>query len=201
MDISATIPFALADDIRELLQSIGESSFDVGDSLASLRRDLKLSVRSSLGFSLHLSGSQPVTLTCLDFLVRPEDIATSLAFPLSWVDPPGTESSIVFYAGVPGALVDLSADIAYALHLPLDGLRLDQDLAPERLESGVDGLDEASAIDRAIGTLIGDGHTPETAEAELARQAEADSQSLYASASRLLAATAKGKGRCVPGHR
>jgi len=188
VDFTANISLALADDIRELFENLDESSFDVCSSLASLRRDLKLIIRSSLGFTLQLGGSQPVTLTSIDHFVASSDLATSLCLPLSGTGPDQPGSSIVFYAGVPGALVDLSADLAYALSLPLSCLRLDEDLTPELLESGIVGLEEASTVSRAIGALIGRGHTPETAQAELGRQAAEASQSLYHSATRLLLA-------------
>ena len=188
MDFTENISLALADDIRELFGNLDESSFDACSSLASLRRDLKLIVRSSLGFTLRLGGSQPVTLTSIDHFVSSSDIATSLWFPLSWMGPDHIGSSIVFYASVPGALVDLSADLAFALSLPLDCLRLDEDLTPELLESGLAGVEEALTVNRAIGALIGRGHTAETAQAELGRQADEACQSLYSSATRLLMA-------------
>jgi len=188
VDFTANISLALADDIQELFDNLDESSFDACSSLASLRRDLKLIVRSSLGFTLRLGGSQQVTLTSIDHFVSSSDLATSLCLPLSWMGPEQTGSSIVFYAGVPGALVDLSADLAFALSLPLDCLRLDQDLTPELLESGLAGVEEALTVNRAIGALIGRGHTSETARAELGRQADEARQSVYYSATRLLMA-------------
>ena len=188
MDYTENIYLALTDDIRELFENLDESSLDACSSLASLRRDLKLIVRSSLGFTLRLGGSQPVTLTSIDHFVSYSDLATSLRFPLSWMGPEQIGSSIVFYAGVPGALVDLSADLAFALSLPLDCLRLDEDLTPQLLQSGIVGVEEALTVNRAIGALIGRGHTSETAQAELGRQADEARQSLYSSATRLLMA-------------
>lgn len=193
MDITSPISLALADDIRELFENLEESSFDACSSLAALRRDLKLIVRSSLGFTLRLGGREPVTVTSVDYFVRTGDIATSLCFPLSWVGPEETESSIVFYAGVPGAFVDLAADLAFGLSLPHDCLRLDDDLTPTLLESGVVGVKEASTINQAIGALIGRGHTSQSAQTELRRQAAGEAhQSVYHSATRLLLAVGCG---------
>jgi hypothetical protein len=192
VDSTATISHALADDIRELFENLEESSADACSSLASLRRDLKLIIRSSLGFTLRLDGSQPVTLTSVDYFVSASDIATSLRFPLSWMGPEELASSIVFYAGVPGALVDLAADLTYELSLPPDSLRLDEDLTPELLESGLVGMVEASTVNHAIGALMGRGHTCETAQAELRRQAGETHQSVYHSATRLLLAMSSG---------
>jgi hypothetical protein len=192
VEFTATISLALAEDIRELFDSLEESSSDAYSSLASLRRDLKLIVRSSLGFTLLLGGSQPVTLTSVDYLVRPRDIATSLRIPLWWIGPEEANSSIVFYAGVPGALVDLAADLAFGLSLPHERLGLDEDLTPGILESGVVGMQEASTINQAIGALIGRGHTCETAQEELRRQAGEARQSVYNRATRLLLAVSSG---------
>ena len=188
--ISASL--ALADDLEELFENLGESSLDACSSLATLRRDLKLVVRSSLGFTLRLSGSQPVTLTSVDHFVQISDIFTSLRLPLSWMGPEEAGSSIVFYAGVPGALVDLAADLAFELSLPHDCLRLDEDLTPELLESGIVGLEEASTVDQAIGALIGRGHTADSAQAELWRQARELDRSVYYGATRLLVAVSSG---------
>jgi hypothetical protein len=192
VDFTATISHALADDIRELFENLEESSFDACSSLASLRKDLKLIIRSSLGFTLRLGGSQPVTLTSVDYFVQTSDIATSLRFPLSWMGPDEVGSSIVFYAGAPGALVDLAADLTFELSLPPDSLRLDDDLTPDLLESGVVGMVEASTVNHAIGALIGRGHTSETAQTELRRQAGEAQQSVYHSATRLLLAMSGG---------
>lgn len=188
MDFSTTISLTIADDLRDLFNSLDEPSFDADRSLAALRKDLKLIIRSSLGFTLRLGGSQPVTLTSVDYFIRPDDIVSSLSVPLSWVSPDEVGSSIVFYAGVPGALVDLSADLAYALSLPLDSLSLDADLAPEFLRSGIAGLAEASTVNRAIGMLMGRGCTVMTAQAELGRMADDSSQSIQQSAAGLLLA-------------
>lgn len=192
VDFTATITPAMADDLRELFENLDESSLAAYDSLTSLRKDLKLTVRSSLGFTLRLGGSHPVTLTSIDHLVAASDIATSLRLPLSWIGPEEIESSIVFYAGVPGALVDLAADIAYGLSLRLDQLRLDEDLTPELVESGIVGMEEASTVSQAIGVLLTRGHTCETAQAELRRQAGEARQSVYNSATMLLLAVGSG---------
>lgn len=186
MELSTKLSLTLADDLREFFEGIDEPSFEADRSLAALRKDLKLIVRSSLGFTLRLGGAQPVTLTSIDHFISPGDITASLSLPLSWVSPAEIGSSIVFYAGVPGALVDLSADFAVALSLPLSGIRLDADLEPEFLTSGVSGLAEASTINRAIGVLMGGGRTLETAQAELGSLAEKWQQSMHTSATRLL---------------
>jgi hypothetical protein len=49
-------------------------------------------------------------------------------------------------------------------------------------------VEEALTVNRAIGALMARGHTSETAQAELGRQANEARQSLYSSATRLLMA-------------
>jgi len=78
VDLNTYISLALADDIQELFENLDESSSAACSSLASLRRDLKLTVPSSIGFTLRLGGSQTVTLTSVDHFVRATDIVASL---------------------------------------------------------------------------------------------------------------------------
>ncbi len=119
-----------------------------------------------------------------------------------------TDSQVVFYAGTPGAFVDLAADLGHALDVPFthggrptedghvglgDGqphdqrhLVLDADLPPLTLVSGLTGLDDVSAINRAVGILMNQGHHPHRAHAELRRQATAAGVETPIYAARLL---------------
>ena len=54
------------------------------------------------------------TLTSIDHYTNASDVTTSLRLPLSWASME-VGSMIVFFAGVPGAFVDLAADSAYSL--------------------------------------------------------------------------------------
>ena len=172
MDISDSISSALADDIKELSTDLEQSRDQVDQSLATLRRDLRLAVRSSLGLTIIISfENQPVTLTSLDHLTVGADIATSLKLPLP-PTAPTEDGSITFYAGVPGAFVDLAADLAHSLDLPDDLITLDDDLDPSTT-SGLAGVDEFSTINRAIGVLLERGtHLISTDPAGGARAAE-----------------------------
>jgi hypothetical protein len=192
VDLETTISLALADDIKEFFENLDESSSAACSSLTSLRRDLKLIVRSSLGFTLRLGGTPPATLTSVDHFVQTTDIAASLRFPLSWLGPEEDRSSIVFYAGAPGAFDDLAADLASGLDLSTGCIRLDEDLTPELLVSGVVGVEEMSTVNQAIGVLIGRGHTCETAQAELHRQSSETQQSAHHNATRLLLSLSSG---------
>ena len=78
-----------------------------------------------------------------------------------------TGSTIIFYAGVPGAFVDLAADLSYSLGLPPGTVVLDEDTAAPLSESGLTGAAESSTVNQAIGVLIDRGYTPATAGAHL----------------------------------
>ncbi len=114
------------------------------------------------------------------------------------------DSRIVFYAATPGALVDLAADLSHALGVPTitgrvsDGgepadvaghdaaIRLDDDLPPVSMVSGLVGLAELSTINRAAGFLIGQGHLPVDAHDTLRRGASAAGLDTHLFAARLL---------------
>ena len=112
------------------------------------------------------------------------------------------QSRIVFYAGTPGAFVDLAADLdylhrararstAYAADGDRDGhrpaVRLDIDLPPVSVVSGFSGLIEYATINRAVGVLIDRGHHPDQAHAVLRRGAATEGLALPDYAARLLA--------------
>ena len=80
--------------------------------------------------------------------------------------------SIIFYASVPGALVDLAADLQW-LFGEQESLTLDGDLPPPRGDLGITGLHELSVIGQACGVLITRGRSPEAARAELDHAARA----------------------------
>ena len=91
------------------------------------------------------------------------------------------ESRIVFYAGTPGAFVDLAADLTFAVLGPstsertadsaLPTIRLDEDQPPRTRGFSLSGLTELSTIDRAVGVMIVQGHHPDHAYAILRRDA------------------------------
>ncbi len=136
MDITDLISSALAEDIREFLDNLDQTPSQVDQSLASVRHDLKLAVRSSVGVTLTIvmHPHHQFTLTSIDHFTDVSDITTSLRLPLSWARMK-VGSMIIFYAEAPGAFVDLAADLGYSLHLSQGTIVLDQDLAPPVTES------------------------------------------------------------------
>jgi len=178
---------ALAENIRELFTTLDQAPSLVEESLASLRRDLKLAVRSSVGLTLTvvMHPGQPITLTSIDHFTDASDIITSMRLPLNWAALEAG-SMIIFYAGLPGAFVDLAADLTYSLHLAPGTIVLDQDTAAPVSESGLTGATESSTVDQAIGVLIDRGHTPTTAGAHLKSQASEFHRDVHHAATRVL---------------
>jgi len=182
---------ALAESIRELFADLEQTASPVEKSLASLRRDLRLAVRSSVGLSLtvQMDPDQPVTLTSIDHFTEPSDIVTSLRLPLTWATM-DTGSMIIFYAGVPGAFVDLAADLSHALRLAPGAIVLDEDTVAPTSESGLTGAAESSTVNQAIGVLLDRGYTPATASAQLRREADETMLDLHLAATRVLKSAA-----------
>ena len=173
------------------------------DALASLIAHLTTTIESYCGLHVTVADHEwPVTITAFAQDAAPP--ATSLRLPLRLVSMLQSGGSwIVFYAARPGALVDLAADLSHALGVPLgttsapgrgteatDGgapsVRLDGDLPPVSMTSGIAGLEELSTINRAVGVLIGDGHRPEAAHDILRRGASAAGTDTHQFARRLL---------------
>ena len=108
----------------------------------------------------------------------------------------------MFYAGIPGAFVDLAADLDY-LYRALDPGFTPSDADGDRdghrpavgsmstchpvsVVSGFSGLIEYATINRAVGVLIDRGHRPDHAHAVLRRAAAAEGLALPDYAARLL---------------
>jgi hypothetical protein len=184
----------LLDHLDRLLADVGGPPADLSRSLDALLTSLNTTIPSFTGLIVNVQRhSHPVTLTALD---RWDGRAAATS--LRWTIPhPGTdgETSLTLYAGRAGAFVDLAADLGYLLrgrpHLtdgrPAEDLiRLDRDLPPPSLSSGITGLEELSTINRATGVLIERGAHPQQAMRDLARHAAAAGLDHYTYARTLL---------------
>lgn len=160
------LPSVVLEDLAELLDSIGSSPSVLQDPLAALVSDLKLAVRSFLGVQIVVvRDAQPVTVTSFEPLLSYEEVATSLRMELDEFGTTGLATSVVFFAGNPGAFVDLAADLRVVPHREGSGLAVTLDAnSPSTLASGLLGLTTWSRFDRAVGTLIEQGHLPHEAE-------------------------------------
>ena len=191
VDLSA----ALTADIVELCRYVGAESESVTGPLQTLSRDVTLAVSSYVGLQVVLPDhGHPIVFTSFLPGTAESDITASFRLPLAvlrLVDVKvDASSAIVFYAGVPGAFVDLAADLSFALGLPdplglgdvdpageadqpPSRIRVDHDLVPGTFEPGLTGVAEVSTVNRAVGFLVADGLHPEEAHRELRRRATA----------------------------
>ncbi|HEY0240935.1 MAG TPA: hypothetical protein VGC37_20075 [Friedmanniella sp.] len=164
------------------------------DDLAALVTTLSEAVSGYAGLRLTLVHSgHPVQVAAMTAVRPGQEVVTSLRLALGPVSDAFEEGGrLVVWSTVPGALVDLAADLGYVF---LAGgttrsgppvVDLDADLALPPTISEVTGLDELATIHRAVGLLIGRGHDPATVHQTLRDGADGDSTSTYAWAVRLL---------------
>jgi len=152
--------------------------------------DLTVAVPELLGLHLKiLMAGDPISLSAGSPDALP---AASLHVPLDKLSTADAGSAITFYAGRPGAFVDLAADIRHAYGLDGDVIvdgHLDEPLpiaADPTTMTGITGLSEFSVINQAIGVLIAQGQPTETARGELARRAEQAGTTLRVAAQQLI---------------
>ena len=187
MEISA----ALAADLGLLTDALNDPDIDIIAVLRLMARDLKSAVDSFAGLSLSvLSGDQLMSFTAMERGSGLATVVSSMRLPLAVL--PGADGtgdgSLILYAGRAGAFVDLAADLSWLTGHELGRFTLDQHLHLPPNDGAGRGLREASAINQAIGVLIGRGFTPEEAARELAARAAAAGSTRYAIAETLLAA-------------
>ena len=187
MDISA----ALAADLALLTQALDDSGIDLEAGLRAFTADVKVAVASFTGMTMTIAfDGHDVSFTVHDdATIQP---ATSLLIPLATVTPTDPASTLLLYAATPGAFVDLAADLIYALRIEPTALVLDGHFDPRAGSGGITGLDEHSAINQAIGVLIGRGHTPESAQHELQRLATLDHDNLRVAAEAVIISARSG---------
>jgi hypothetical protein len=133
----------------------------------------------------------PLTMTTLANGVGDGDIHTSLRVSLPGRANSRTVSAvaIILYAGSPGAFVDLAADLAWLTARPPSEFVLDQHLTHDIGLPSEARVHAASAINQAIGVLVGRGYTLRQASWELdARAARAGTDRHAAAARDIIAA-------------
>lgn len=185
-----TITTAMGANLDLLTAALDDPGADIAHSLHQLTLMAVDAVPSYLGLSVAVPQADfPLTLTSLsDGSVA--DVRTTLCWSLP--GPGDSRNSlavaIILYAGSPGAFVDLAADLSWLAAGRLGDFVLDQHLtiSPGPLIEGQ--LHAASAINQAIGLLIGRGYTPQQADWQLDTQA-ANNRTDRHSAARLILAT------------
>ena len=193
------VPTALLSDLTELANGVGLAVGPLQAPLKALVGELRAAIGSYRGLQLTIvRDGQPVTLTDVSGPDEDGSITTSLRVPLSLLGPSYDGGSrVVFYASVAGSLIDLAADLGHVLrtatimaddpdrdggvrdgdgrtgpaHVPSPMLLLDADVPPNPAVSGLIGLSEMSAVDRAVGIMIERGHHPDVAYDALIEQA------------------------------
>ncbi|BDX33516.1 hypothetical protein TUM20985_40630 [Mycobacterium antarcticum] len=167
---------ALDAELEILTAALDDPDADVANSLRWLTLSAAAAVTSYLGLSVLVAGSDPP----LAFTVLADGVTAGDAQASLHVDVPGVGGrtgrlavTVTLYAGVPGAFVDLAADLAWLTKSPPSDFTMDQHLAiPTGAVSG-NPLRAATLVNQAIGVLIGRGYSPEQAlghlDAEAAR--------------------------------
>jgi hypothetical protein len=186
---------ALTTSIRELLAGIGLGEDYLHDPLRTLVRDARLAVRSFLGLQLTMAVDRqyPVRVSSFGPGIECERINTSLRVPLATLGQPDPAANLTFYAAIPGAFVDLAADLGFALQIS-EQIALDRDLVPMSLVSGVFGVAELTVINQAIGILIDQGHDPGVASSFLRHRAAVSGVTTHHLARQLVQGVAHGPG-------
>jgi hypothetical protein len=181
------------------LATLGGSAVELPDAVEELHGMLQSVVPAALGLSITVHICEiDVTLTTVPEGVTPQ---TSLRVPLSIWAGFAAGSEVVFYASTAGSLVDLAADLGWALKLnitwtsqPADHmLVVDQHLTPV---PGLSGLDDLAAVNQAVGVLLSRGRPPNVAVEDLRDAATLANSSIGAAAKALMARLA----RSVAGH-
>lgn len=169
-------------DLSTLTEALDEADTDLTQTVRQLADTAKDAVGSYLGMTIvATTGGRQLNLTALEDFVEPDDIRTSLRVPLDVAEThradtharggeaeviigPGIE--LILYAGNPGALVDLAADLSWLTGRELSDYVLDAHLV---VADHGDELGRTSWINQAIGVLIGRGYTPEHAAQDVGR--------------------------------
>lgn len=184
---------ALVADLTSLTSALDDPDVDLQCSLDRLGATVGKAVSSILGLSMTVRvADHPITLTTTRTAApataaRSAVVGASISMPL-----PEQAATVVFYAGSPGAFVDLAADVAHAWTLPPGAVVLDAQLDPHPdcdSCAEVGGLAEFDVIHQAVGVLIGRGHLPAAAHHELDQQARTTGVDVIAAARAILDST------------
>lgn len=187
------LPSALQHDLDALTAGLGYPGDTLQATLEVLIDDVATIVPSFLGLAVTVTaGGDPVTLSTLD-RTQPGRVRASLLMPLAATDPTiFTPHTVVYFAAAAGAFTAMVAD--FRRRQPSCGnVVLDRHLTPSGGGPGIDGLAELLLINQAVGILIGRGHIPDQARAELGRHAHAHRQTESQAAAHLVDQLTAGK--------
>jgi len=176
--------------LTALTEALDDADADIEHSLQLMALSVAAAVPSYRGMRIDVAHSVPPLhiLAMADRIVT-GDSATSLQFELPGRGEPRSLStvSIILFADSAGAFVDLAADLAWLTARPPTAFVLDHHLTAAIQPTSEGRLREASAVNQAIGALIGRGYTPQQGNTELSTQAANDSMDRHTVARRILA--------------
>jgi hypothetical protein len=162
---------SLAADLRTLTDALERPGVDLQTALHAVGLSVAATTGSFLGLTMTmLADGLPYSFTVWNAPGDADTVAASLLVPLP--APVGDGSTLVLYASAAGAFVDLSADLAFALGLDLDSVRVNQHLTPPDAGEAA-GLADLGRVNQAVGVLIDRGLLPHAARDELRRLAGA----------------------------
>lgn len=184
--------------LGRLTDPLDNAPMDLDGELRRLGDDLSRAVDSYLGLSITITGhSGPVSLTTWRQTDGPA-VRSSLLIPLPLICLSAPGSALILYAAVPGAFVDLGADLSFDLGEPLAAFVLDAHLTEHLHRSSTPeftGLSDFSHVNRAIGILLACGHTREQAHTALWNQAAGnDPRDLHTAAEAIINTAVHGVG-------
>ncbi|MGI8880781.1 MAG: hypothetical protein ACR2KJ_09825 [Jatrophihabitans sp.] len=161
--------------LADLTEALDDPEIDLGTALRRLDDDLRIAVGSYLGMSMTVTvGLDTVEVTDTD-PTDPAVVHASLRVPESALNRlrSGSRVALTFYAALPGAFVDLAADLAWSTGAALSDFVIDEHLLPLTPGVHAGGLGVLSVIHQAIGTLIARGHTLDQAGRAVAHRRDA----------------------------
>jgi len=161
---------SLAADLAALHAALDEPGPDIAQGLRQLAAAVATAVPSYLGLSVVATHNHSsFTVTLLDDGATAGDVGTSILLagpnPDDRHDVPAV--AFILYARSPGAFVDLAADVAWLTGGPPTEFALDAHLGVPAEPDIATPIAAESAINQAIGVLIGRGFTAEQARWEL----------------------------------
>jgi hypothetical protein len=184
---------ALVAGLADLTAALDDPDVDIAQSIERLAVTVLSAVPSYLGLSLVMDAhGQRIVVAAMDQPTTDDDIATSLRLPLATATSTG-DITLVLYAGVPGAFVDLAADMDWLIGDDGAEAVLDADLSAPA--ESISGLAELSVVNQAIGVLIAGGYTLEQASEILDVLAADGAGDRHTAAARLLTELDEERGR------
>jgi hypothetical protein len=179
--------------LAELTEAFDDRDVNFRRSLTQLGDQVRLAVPSYLGVSLTMTTPRScIQVEVMESVIASGGIRSSLMIPATAILTGGgaagartdQDITLILYAGVLGALVDLAADLGWLTGLAGSDFALDRHLAgPRAADVGIDG---DSVINRAIGVLLSREETPQQAEKIIAARATAEGISRQAAAAAIL---------------